>query len=93
MRVLMREIFMKIRSMEKGNMSGKTEEFMKGIGTITKCTGRVFLCGLMVENTTDSTIMTKKRDSGFSCLRMDGDTRGSGKTASNMVEGTTRRRT
>ena len=47
----MKEIFMIIIFMVKGNMSGKMEESMKVNGQTTKCMGKVFLFGQMGENT------------------------------------------
>lgn len=77
--------------MEKENIFGKMEDFMKGNGKTTKCMGKDYFFGLMVRNTKVNMKMTKRMDLEFLLSKMGVNMREIGKTEFNKEEGLLRK--
>lgn len=84
--VHMKDNFMIIIFMEKGNMSGKMEESMRVNGQIIKCMVKVYLNGQMVGNIKVNIQMIKNMDSGHSNSKMADCIKDNGLRVSNMEE-------
>ena len=77
--------------MEKENILGKMEDFMKGNGKTIKCMGKECFFGLMVRNTKVNMKMTKSMDLEFLLSKMGVNMREIGKMEFNKEEGLLRK--